>query len=205
MNEDKFESKSDKALYGIYLLSKEGKRPITVEDLAVKLWSLYSTEFCMKGYPEFPNVDIQKYLTKLFTNNLIKGGVIDYKITSKGIKRVEDIIKTSQGKEKKLSESDFSISIELRSEITRILNSKVYKYYITEKNPQFIEIDFFEFLGTSPRSLHDKRNSHFISKINLIKKDLIDYCETNKNKDKALKTILSLWKILNDKFGDILK
>ena len=69
-NETKFQSKSEKALYGIYLLNKEGKKPITVEHLAVKLWSLYSKEFCMKGYPQFPNVDIQKYLTKLFTSNL---------------------------------------------------------------------------------------------------------------------------------------
>ena len=205
MNQNKFESKSDKALYGIYLLSKEGKSPITVEDLAVKLWKLYSTEFCMKGYPDFPNVDIQKYLTKLFTNNLIKGGVIDYKITSKGSKMVEDIIKTSHDKEKRPSESDVSISRELKSEIMRILSSKVYKYYVTEKNPQFIEVDFFVFLGTSPRSLHDKRNSHFLSKINLIRKDLVAYCEANKNKDENLKNILNLWKILNKKFGEIIK
>src|SRR3989344_178868 len=146
MNQNKFESKSDKALYGIYLLSKEGKSPITVEDLAVKLWKLYSTEFCMKGYPDFPNVDIQKYLTKLFTNNLIKGGVIDYKITSKGSKMVEDIIKTSHDKEKRPSESDVTI-----------------------------------------------------------RKDLVAYCEANKNKDENLKNILGLWKILNKNFGDIIK
>ena len=205
MIKDKFQSKSEKALYGIYLLSKERKSQITVEDLAVRLWKLYSREFCMKGYPEFPNVDIQKYLTKLFTNNLIKGGVINYKITSKGTKMVEDILETANEKKKKLSESDVSISRELKNEINRILTSKVYNYYVSEKNPNFIEIDFFEFLGTSPRSLHDKRNSHFLSKINLIRKDLVEYCEVNKNKDENLKNILNLWKILNKKFGEILK
>ena len=204
MSQDKFQSKSEKALYGIYLLSKEGKSPITVEDLAVKLWKLYSTEFCMKGYPEYPNVDIQKYLTKLFTNNLIKGGVINYRITSKGIKLVEDILETASEKKKNISESDVSMSRELRNEINRILNSKVYRYYISEKNPDFIEIDFFEFLGTSPRSLHDKRNSHFLSKINLIRKDLVEYCEANKYKDQNIKNILNLWNILNKKFGGVL-
>ncbi len=205
MKQDKFQSKGEKALYGIYLLIKEGKSPITVEDLAVKLWKLYPLEFCMKGYPEFPNVDIQKYLTKLKIYNLISGGVTNYKMTSKGVKRVEETLKTSQEKTKKLSETDATISRELKSEIFRILNSKVYKYYITEKNPEFIEIDFFEFLGTSPRSFHDKRNSQFLSKINLIRNDLVKYCELNKDKDNNLKNILNLWKILNDKFGEILK
>jgi hypothetical protein len=88
MKQDKFQSKGERALYGIYLLFKEGKNPITVEDLAVKLWKLYPLEFCMKGYPEFPNVDIQKYLTKLKIYNLISGGVTNYKLTTKGIRIV---------------------------------------------------------------------------------------------------------------------
>lgn len=205
MKQNKFQSKGERALYGIYLLSKGEKNPITVEDLAVRLWKLYPLEFCMKGYPEFPNVDIQKYLTKLKVHNLISGGVTNYKITTKGIKRVEETLKTSQEKRKKLSETDVSISRELRGDILRILNSKVYKYYLTEKNPEFIEIDFFEFLGTSPRSFHDKRNSQFVSKINLIRNDLVKYCELNKDKDKNLKNILELWRILNNKFGEILK
>lgn len=74
MKQNKFQSKGEKALYGIYLLVKEKKNTITVEDLAVKLWELYPLEFCMKGYPEFPNVDIQKYLTSLKIYNLISGG-----------------------------------------------------------------------------------------------------------------------------------
>lgn len=202
---NKFQSKGEKALYGVYLLIKEGKDPVTVEDLAVKLWKLYNTEFCMKGYPEFPNVDIQKYLTKLFTDNLIKGGVAGYKITDKGAKLVETLLQTAEGKEHSLSESDASVSRELRNEVTRLLSSKVYKYFLNDKNPDFLELDFFEFLGTSPRSLHDKRNSHYLSKINLIKKDLVDYCIKNKNKDENLKNILALWDVLYPKFGKVLE
>lgn len=205
MKQDKFQSKGEKALYGIYLLSEEKKNPITVEDLAVKLWKLYPIEFCMKGYPEFPNVDIQKHLTNLFRGNLIKGGVVNYQITSKGIKKIEELLKVSREKRTKLSGTDVSMSRELKGEILRILNSKIYKYYLTEKNPEFIEIDFFEFLGTSPRSFHDKRNSQFTSKINLIRNDLIKYCEINKGKDDDLKNILRLWNILKDKFWDILE
>jgi len=204
-DKSKFQSKSEKALYGIYLLTEEGKNPITVEDLAVKLWALYDKEFCMKGYPQFPNVDIQKYLTKLFTSNMIKGGVVNYKITSKGIQTVKSIIDFNKNEEKNLSESDASISRELRAEISRILNSKVYKYFINEEHPDFLELDFFEFLGTSPRTLHDKRNSNFLSKINLIRNDLVQYCKKNSSKDKDLKNILELWNILEPKFGGILK
>ncbi len=205
MNPKNFHSKGEKALYGTYVLSKENKDPITVEDLAVKLWTLYPIEFCMKGYPEFPNVDIQKYLTKLFADNLIKGGVANYKITNKGALLIEKSNETIKNKKETSLKKDASISRELKEEIDRIRKSKVYKYYLQEKNPDFLEIDIFEFLGTSPRSLHDKSNSHFLSKLNLIKTDLVDYCKINKERDQNLMNILTLWNILNQKYGEKLK
>lgn len=205
MNEKKFKSKSEQALYGIYLLDEEGKRPITVEDLAVKLWTVYKKEFCMNGYPQYPNVDIQKHLTKLFTSNLIKGGVVNYILTDKGKKAVEYILKQVIAEEKSLSSKDVSINRELRTEIHRIKLSKVYKYYTSEKEPEFIQMDFFDFLGTSPRSLHDKRNSNFLSKINLIRNDLVEYCEQNKSRDSDLEKIYTLWHILFKQYGELLK
>lgn len=203
-DKNKFHSKSEKSLYGIYLLTLERKSPITVEDLSVKLWEIYNTEFCMKGYPQFPNVDIQKHLTILFRKNLVRGGVVDYKITDKGLTLVENVIKSNLNKEEDFSKTDVSMSRELKEEIDRILDSKVYNYYLAEKDPTFIEVDFFEFLGTSSRSLHDKRNSHFQSRVNLIKEDLIKYCLNNKDKNIKLKKILELWDILNKQFGGIL-
>ena len=66
-------SKSEKILVAIYELHKIKTEKITVEDVAVKLWQLWSSEFCMRGYPQYPNVDIQKYITKLLDNNLVSG------------------------------------------------------------------------------------------------------------------------------------
>lgn len=202
MDIDKFNSKSEKALYAIYLLNKDGNKNITVEDLAVKLWSLKNSEFCMKGYPQYPNVDIQKYLTKLFENNFIQGGVSNYKITEKGILLIKNII--SSNNLKKNIDLDHTLNRELVKEINRIINSKLYEYYISTKNPELTENDFFDFLGTSSRSYRDKSNSFFIQRVNLIKKDLIAYCLKDKNKDVKLKNIYELWVLLNNKFGGLL-
>lgn len=202
MDIDKFNSKSEKALYAIYLLNKDGNKTITVEDLAVKLWSLKNSEFCMKGYPQYPNVDIQKYLTKLFENNFIQGGVSNYKITEKGILLIKNII--SSNNLKKNIDLDHTLNRELVKEINRIINSKLYEYYISTKNPELTENDFFDFLGTSSRSYRDKSNSFFIQRVNLIKKDLIAYCLKDKNKDVKLKNIYELWVLLNNKFGGLL-
>ena len=87
-------SKSDKALIAIYELEKyrKGTDKITVEDVAVRLWKKYPTEFSMKGYPQYPNVDIQKYITKLLVNHLINGGVFNYVITAKGTERAKSLM-----------------------------------------------------------------------------------------------------------------
>lgn len=62
-------NKSDKILMAIEELAKE-KTKVTIDDVAVRVWKKYPHEFCMRGYPQYPNVDINKYVTKLLTNNV---------------------------------------------------------------------------------------------------------------------------------------
>src|SRR3989338_3742651 len=84
-------NKSEKILMAIYELDKVKKNKITVEDVAVKLWKLWPSEFCMRGYPQYPNNDIQKHITKPFDNNWVTGGVYGYKLTEKGKSYVEEL------------------------------------------------------------------------------------------------------------------
>lgn len=197
-------SKSDKILLIISELSSQNKigNQITVEDVAVKLWLRYPEEFCMKGYPQYPNVDIQKYITKLLDNNFVTGGVTNYKITSKGLEQSKDILLTKESSKKSLKESSI-LPRHIKSEINRIINSKTYKYYISTPVSEFVESDFFEFLGTSSRSLTTHDKNIFLSRYNIIVNDVIPFCEKNRSSESTFEKIIELWGQLYNKFKEI--
>ncbi len=192
-------SKSDKALIAIYELEKyrKGTDKITVEDVAVRLWKKYPTEFSMKGYPQYPNVDIQKYITKLLVNHLINGGVFNYVITAKGTERAKSLM---SGKVVTKAQITSEIRRDIKIEIERILNSKVFTYYTTTQKPRFVESDLFDFMGTSSRSLMTHNQSIFISKYNTITKDVIPFCQQQSKNDKRMEMIVRLWDRLFEDF-----
>jgi len=199
-------SKSDKALIVVYELEKKRKNngKITVEDVAVALWKKYPSEFCMKGYPQYPNVDIPKYITKLLNNGFINGGSFDYRLTVKGEEYVHNIISKDKKEIVGIQESAIP-SRNIKSEINRILNSRIFRYYIENNEPKFVESDVFDFIGTSSRSLISHNKKIFLSKYNVITKDIIPFCEKYKEQDMNAKKILELWKLLYESFKGIIE
>lgn len=196
-------NKSEKVLLAIYDLTQEKKEKITVEDVSVKLWKLWPSEFCMRGYPKFPNNDIQKHITKPLDNNWIMGGVYGYKLTEKGRDFAEELrgIKIGKSERKEINEQPRFI----KTEFTRIINSKVFDYYSKDENMNFLESDLFEFLGTSPRSLNTRDRNIFLSRYNSVVKDLIPFCKKISDKDSDAKKIISLWEKIYSKFKDLLE
>lgn len=195
-------NKSEKILIAIYDLDKITKKKITVEDVAVKLWKIWPTEFCMRGYPKHPNNDIQKHITKPLDNNWVTGGVYGYKITEKGKNYAEQLknIKSKKQGKKDMNEQPRYI----KTEFTRIINSRIFKYYTQDKEMDFLESDFFDFLGTSPRSLNTKDRNVFLTRYNLVIKDVIPFCKKLSKKDEEAKTIIEIWEKLSEKFYGLL-
>lgn len=195
-------NKSEKVLLAIYELNKSEKNKITVEDVAVKLWKIWPSEFCMRGYPKYPNNDIQKHITKPLNNNWLTGGVYGYKLTEKGKNYVKQLknIKSNKQKREIINEQPRFI----KTEFSRIINSKVFKYYSQDKKIDFLESDLFDFLGTSPRSLSTKDRNVFLTRYNIVVKDVLPFCKKIAEKDEEAKKIIEIWRKLWDKFKDLL-
>ena len=197
-------TKSQKILKAIYELdkkSKEGEK-ITKEKMIIQAWKMFPSEFSMKGYPQYPNADISKYITALFRENFLKGGFYGYKITEKGKEFIEGKNKKIQ-RDKVVSEK-IRIPREIGFEINRILKSKVFGYFVGGGR-DFLESDLFDFLGTSARSFKDSNQSNFLSRYNLLVKEAIPFCKKNEDASGKTKEIVNLWETLKDKFPDILK
>jgi len=199
-------SKSDKVIISLYHIEvgKKYEDKITVEDLAVKVWKLYPKDFSMRGYPQYPNVDIPKHITKLIRNNLVKGGASNYFLTTKGKQYASNLISYNNDEIEDIRKIT-SIPRETISEINRILNSKVFKYYKETSVPEFVEYDLFDFLGTSSRSLSSSNKNIFLMHYNMIKNDVIPFCEKQREKDDNAEKIMELWNLLNSKFNSIIK
>lgn len=198
-------TKSYKILKAIYELEKDKKSigKITKETMVIKAWKMFPSEFSIKGYPQYPNADISKYITALFRKNLLRGGFYNYKITEKGKKFIEEEKEKPKKQTKNLSNTNKTPRyIEL--EINRILKSKVFEYFSTGKK-DFLEIDLFEFLGTSARSFKDSNQSNFLAKYNLIVKEVIPFCQKNSSSNMSIEKIVELWNLLQSKFSNILK
>ena len=192
---------SDKILIAIYELEKtrkEGEK-ITKEEMVVKVWKMFPNEFCLKGYPQYPNADISKYITKLFKENLLRGSFYNYTITEKGREYAKRLL--SKGSVK--GSESISIPRQIESEIARIRRSKVFQLYLKGES-EFIESDLFDFIGTSSRSFGDSNKTAFISRFNVISKEVIPFCEKNKNGQLEAEKIILLWNILMTRFRDLL-
>jgi|SRR3989338_406904 len=152
-------STSDKILLAIYELDKNklNIKKITKEEMVIKVWKMFPSDFCIKGYPQYPNADISKYVTKLFKENLLKGSFYNYILTPKG-KEYAEHISNKDGIGGKVT--PISSSRQIESEIKRIKGSKVFQLFLKgEKELEFLESDLFDFLGTSSRSLTDSNKT----------------------------------------------
>lgn len=200
-------SKSEKALLIIHQLTiqKSSNKKVTVEDVAVALWKKYPNEFCMKGYPQYPNVDIQKYITKLLAKRLITGGVYNYAITAKGVEYAESL-NSGKSKERAISIVETAeLERNIRKEIERIVSSKLFRDYtvakVEKKELDLLESDLFQFLGLTTRSLVEDKGKIFKDRYILVTKELVPFCAKKKDDSKAL-LIVELWTKLEEKFGN---
>ena len=200
MNEQKL-TRSDKILLAIFELEKNRKpgEKITKENMVVKVWQLFPADFCLKGYPKYPNADITKYITALYKANLLKGSAYNFFITEKGVTHIRNLNMNRIARTK----SAISGSRQIESEIIRIKNSKVFRLFLSNNN-EFIESDLFEFLGTNARSLTSANKTIFVSKYNAVV-EAIAFCEKIKSTDSDAAKIIALWKILLQKFGHVIE
>ncbi|MGC8621859.1 MAG: hypothetical protein ACP5U0_08110 [Caldisphaera sp.] len=204
---------TEKILLSFYsLMLRTEKKKIVLEDVAVAAWKDNPTEFCMRGYKEHPDVErIRRVLSKLVSEGYISGNVNGYKITEKGEIIANSLQNKESTKEVIPAIENAEASRKLRSEMLRLINSKIFREFLnakaTSKKIDLLESDFFEFLGTSPRSIGSSREKRlmFIPKYKFMTEEVLPFCKAHAEKDHNAALILELYKLLYDKFGNLIE
>ncbi len=205
-------SQSDKVLLTFYRLNKdEDGRKLALEDIAVNAWKDNPTEFCLRGYKDHPDVKrIERIISNLKSLGFIRGNAYNYRLTPDGIKYVQGLSNIQNKGNIKIKDTA-ETSRTMRAEILRIIRSRIFREYTEAKNSSktvvFLESDFFEFLGTSARSLGTpkERKQFFLPKYNLIVNEVIPFCKKNAKTDRDAAVVIELWNILFEKFGKIIE
>jgi len=190
-NTDAVFSKKDKILIVLLAMSKGKQLNLKYEDVIVRLFKTYPTDFHLRGYPEYPDTSNQAFYS------LRKDGFIQVRnkfvaLTEKGITYAKQITKV-QIKPQKFSQK---LGRDITGEIEKIKNTDAYQLFITGKQDLIVDTDFFSYLGTTVRT----ERTDFIARIKTVK-DVIESIKTSPE----YKTIVELHNYLFEKFKDIIK
>lgn len=190
-NTDSVLSKKDKILIVLLEISKGKQLNVKYEDVIVRLFKTYPTDFHLRGYPEYPDTSNQAFYS------LRKDGFIQVRnkfvaLTEKGITYAKQITKV-QIKPQKSSQK---LGRDITGEIGKIKNTDAYQLFITGKHDLIVDTDFFAYLGTTVKT----ERTDFRARIKTIK-DVIEAIKANTE----YKLIIDLHKYLFETFRDIIK
>jgi hypothetical protein len=192
----------EKILVAMGELSEFTTKALDYEDIVVKSWELFPTDFGLRKYAEkYPDSsDIHKPLYgPLKTKGLILSGSKKFKLTEKALAYLEDLQRHADPKKKSQGKKNESYRLDRASEqeLKRISGCEAFTLFTMGQKNEILDTDFHEFFGTSPRMNHKE----FQGRLSTVK-SLCDQIKRLKNKSEF--TIINqLHAFLIKKFGEI--
>jgi len=147
-------TRSEKILLVMYELSDGKTAKIRYEDIVVRAFKKFSSDFQLKGYPEYP--DTGDIVHKPLYSDLKKKGFVlsggkYFALTKKGLEYGSILKNKMRGTiETKMKDNKFSRSD--KDELENIITSNAYKMFIDDKKDEILDIDFHSYLGTTVRT-----------------------------------------------------
>jgi hypothetical protein len=142
-------SKAEKLLIAAGHLSADGRRQFSAEDLAVAAFKEFPDDFSLKGYSQFP--DVNMVLTQLMGKKaplLVRGwlektGTKQYQLTSKGL---HDL---SQLGDSAATVATVRLDREMEDGLGRLLTSTAYSLFKRDQSDRITFHQFCRFVGLS--------------------------------------------------------
>lgn len=141
----------EKILLAIYELSKGSTRPCRYEDIVVKAFELFPSDFQLRGHPQFPDSsDIHKPLYgPLKREGLVRGADKMFCLTEKGLTKVKTL--TRPGK-KDQPEGSERFTRDLTHEIERLISTNAWRLFCEGNQDKILDTDFYVYLGVTVRT-----------------------------------------------------
>lgn len=138
----------------LFALSPGGPRVVTYEDIVVRAWALYPSDFGLRGYAEkYPDAsDIHKRLyNRLKSQGWVRtAGQKKFALTPSGWERAEAIFGGAGTSMTSTSGSRLGRTTQL--EIDHLRRTKALQLYAAHLPDQILDTDFYAFYRTSVRA-----------------------------------------------------
>lgn len=132
-------------------LSRGENRPVTLERIAVAAFKRFPSDFCMSGYPEYP--DIMKVSKRLYATlkpaGMVRSADGKFQLTQLGIDTARKLKDSTARKSRKLPRG-------LAREINRIVNCQAYLLFQSGRKAEILDSDLYEYLGASVRTPYNE-------------------------------------------------
>ncbi len=144
-------SKKHMILLTMLEMTSSTKKILIYEDILIKTFEKYPEVFHLKGYKHYPDTVI--LMRELY--NLVPEGFVRIKkrqcvFTELGIHKALEIKEELPNRSIR-SKSDDDMNL-IRNKILRILNLQGFKLFLEGNQQKILDVDFYEFFGTSVRT-----------------------------------------------------
>jgi hypothetical protein len=146
-------SKEQKVLLALYRLWKQGRKKVRYEDIVVQVFKDYSSDFHLKGYPEFPDTGdaVHKPLYDYRKRGMVSASNKMFSLTPHGVAEAEKLQAAERGSPAS-KEPRHRLERVAQIEIERVKQLESFKLFLSGRHEDIIDADLFEYLGVSVRS-----------------------------------------------------
>jgi hypothetical protein len=174
-------------------LSKGRMVSLSVERIAVAAFKRFPADFCMNGYPEYPDtIKVSKRLyTTLKPAGLARSANGKFELTQLGIEAAKKLVYSSARKSNKLPRG-------VSREINRILNCQAFVLFQSGKKDEILDSDLYEYLGASVRTPYNELKGRMSS----VSEALQQFKTSNLKAAPLANSLRELYLFLLNKFSD---
>ena len=193
-------SKEQKVLLALYRLRKDGHKKVRYEDIVVKVFRDYPSDFHLKGYPEYPDTGdaVHKPLYDYRKRGMVTASNKMFSLTSHGVTEAERL-KNQEGGKPVQQESRHRLERDAQIEFERIKRLEGFTLFLSSRQDEIIDSDLFDYLGVSVRSTKNE----FIGRLEIMK-SVAAMLERSGLKEPAIAAAVEFSKFMMTKFaGDI--
>jgi len=147
-------TRSQKILVTLYELAVGTQKQVRFEDIAVRVYVNFRSDFQLKGYPQYPDTgDIVH--KPLYSDLKMKGYVLSgnkyFSLTPKGIEYAKSLFSKSVISKQDLPIKD-KLTADQQKELERLKQSTAVLLFLEGKKEEILDIDFYSYLGVTVRT-----------------------------------------------------
>src|SRR3989344_5355361 len=173
---------------------QDNKVFLNFENIAVALYLMFPTKFCMIGYEEYPDTNrinrtVNLQLRPKYQNIAFGDSKKGYYLTNKGKALSEQVEKILHGaglnlkiKKSEINDTNSKRTINIHEEIENKIKSKyLFNKYLTNNTSEVTKLEIYEFLSASPYTSKNVLKDYFNKLKDLAKqandKEVLDFLD----------------------------